>query len=151
MKNEPYILVKTAMLIILITAIVFSCNNGNKDSKISSGIVRNDKLNKEKSEKIDKSENIEDKIIDKILDLPEIKERTAYIIKETGGQRNLKIWIVSTPDKNNNFYVVKAAEDNGMSYVTHFEFHVYPKTMEIKYYDVLSDSELSLAEWRKGL
>jgi hypothetical protein len=93
--------------------------------------------------------DIEDKIIDKIFELPEVKERAAYIIKETKGERYLEIWIAARPDEDIPYYWIKAGEDNGMSLVTHFDFYVYPKTMTVKFYDVVENKVLSLAEWRR--
>jgi tRNA A37 threonylcarbamoyladenosine biosynthesis protein TsaE len=63
----------------------------------------------------------------------------------------LELWFAARPDENTPYYWVKAGEDNGMSLVTHFDFYVYPKTMEVKFYDVVEDKVLTLAEWRKGI
>ncbi len=88
-------------------------------------------------------------VIDTILSLPEVKERAAYIEQETKGQRHLIVLIAAEPDSTNNYYWVKAGEDNSDVFVTHFHFFVYPDSMRIMYYDVLEDAEKSLKEWRR--
>ncbi len=91
---------------------------------------------------------IEEKILDTIIKLPECKQRADYIIKQTRGKRHLGIVIYERPSKGSPYYWVKAWEDNGMSYATHFNFYVYPKPFSIKYYDTVNDKALSLNEWR---
>lgn len=67
------------------------------------------------------SGNIEERILDTIASLPETKERAGYIEKQTGGKRNLAYQIFASPDSSTGDYWVKAVEDNGDSYVTHFD------------------------------
>lgn len=155
-KKLNYQLAKSiinSFLFLIFIAFIASCNN--------EGAVRlntGDKIKKIDSEEYLKRTNygddrvvldIEDKIIDKIFELPEVKERAAYIKKETKGKRNLELWFAARPDENTPYYWVKAGEDNGMSLVTHFDFYVYPKTMTVKFYDVVENKVLSLAEWRR--
>lgn len=91
----------------------------------------------------------ENKIIDSLFQLKEIKERQKYIEEQTKGARHLKIWIAAEPDQTNKYYWIKAGEDNGTNLVTHFNFYVYPDSMRIMYYDVVDDKEISLKEWRE--
>ncbi|MDD3858752.1 MAG: hypothetical protein PHW83_01020 [Bacteroidales bacterium] len=140
------------ILITVIFAIAISCDGGREKSSKGDKEQKNDTTDSVQNENTDNSSDklsIEDKILNKVLALPEVKERADYIIKETNGERHLEVWIASTPKETGSYYLIKAGEDNGMSMVTHFDFYVYPKTMEIKYYDILTDSELSLAEWRE--
>ncbi|HTM65775.1 MAG TPA: hypothetical protein VL093_05625 [Flavipsychrobacter sp.] len=95
-------------------------------------------------------EGVEEKIFDTIFKLPEVEERARYIEKQTKGTRNLKIWIADTPTlPDRRYYWIKVGEDNGTNLVTHFNFHVYPDSMRIIYFDIESDSELTLDKWRK--
>lgn len=91
---------------------------------------------------------IEEKILDSIFKLQECKERAAYIKHQTKGKQHLAIAIYERPSKEIPYYWVKAWEDNGMNYVTHFNFYVYVKPFKIKYYDTLNDKSISLDEWR---
>jgi hypothetical protein len=92
---------------------------------------------------------IEEKILDTIFRLPECRERAAYIEKQTKGKRHLGIVIYERPSRENPYYWVKAREDNGMAYATHFNFYVYPKPFSIRYYDTVLDKATSLKEWRQ--
>ena len=92
----------------------------------------------------------EQKIIDTILKLKEVKERSEYIEQQTNGDRHLLVWIVDTPHlPEQEYFWIKAGEDNGMSLVTHFDFYVYPGSMKILYYNIEKDSILTLEDWRK--
>ena len=96
------------------------------------------------------NETVEDKIIDTIFKLTEVKERAMYIEGKTKGKRHLKVWVVDTPNSpDQKYYWIKVGEDNGTNLVTHFDFYVYPDSMRIMYYDTQNDSELTLNKWRK--
>ncbi len=96
------------------------------------------------------NEDIEEKIIDTIFKLTEVKKRAKYIEEQTKGKRHLKIWIADTPNlPDQKYYWIKASEDNGANLVTHFNFYVYPNSMRIMYYDAQSDRELTLNKWRE--
>ena len=92
----------------------------------------------------------EENIVDTIFNLPEVIKRAKYIEQRTKGKRHLKVWIEDTPHlRDRKYYWVKVGEDNGSSLVTHFNFYVYPDSMRIMYYDIDSDKQLTLFEWRK--
>ena len=89
----------------------------------------------------------EDKVTEMIFALPEVKERADYIEKETKGARHMEALINQAPDATTNYYWVKAGEDNGTNFVTHFNFLVYPDR-KIMYYDVINDTTITLDAWR---
>lgn len=89
------------------------------------------------------------KIVDTIFNLTEVRELQNYIDKQTAGKRRLQIFIDDTPTTTNNYYSVKVAEDNGSNLVTHFNFFVYPSPIKIMYFDVATDKEMTLEEWRR--
>lgn len=93
----------------------------------------------------------ESKILDKIFELKEVRQRAEYIKLASKGERHLSAIIYSKPSKDEPYYWVKVWEDNGDSYVSHFHFFVYPDPFEIKYYNVAEDTAISLEEWRKQL
>ncbi len=92
---------------------------------------------------------LEDKIIDTIFKLHEIKERQKYIEQQTKDTRHLQFLIAGKPNLTNKYYWVKVVEDNGVSYVTHFNFDVYPDSMRIMYLDTQDDKEITLEKWRE--
>ena len=91
----------------------------------------------------------EEKIVDKIMSLPEVKKRQKYVETQTKGTRHLTIWIASKPTATNNYFWIKVGEDNGMNLVTHFNFYVYPATLRIMYLDIQNDKLLSINQWRR--
>lgn len=92
------------------------------------------------------------KAMDLVWELPEVKERAKYVEKQTNGKRKLIIWACEyIDDAKSDFYWIKVGEDNGNEYVTHFNFYVYAKTQEIKFYDVVNDKIISISKWRKSL
>lgn len=93
-------------------------------------------------------EKLEEKIIDTIFSLKEVKEREEYIERETKGVRHMTIWVAEKPTEKNKCYWIKAGEDNGTNLVTHYNFVVYPDSMRIMYYDVVNDQQITLDEWR---
>jgi len=95
--------------------------------------------------------DIENKIVDSIIKLKEVKQRAKYIERVTNGKRHLSIVVYDTPSKEVPYYWVKAWEDNGSNYVTHFNFYVYPSPFEIKFYDTVDDTMISLKEWRRRM
>jgi hypothetical protein len=89
----------------------------------------------------------EDIVMEMVFALPEVKERADYIEKETKGQRHMQALINQAPDATTNYYWVKAGEDNGTNFVTHFNFLVYPDR-KIMYYDAINDTTITLDAWR---
>ena len=145
-------------LILLLSPLLFysflSCNQAAHQSgdlkKVDT--VKNDKtsfrpVNKQ-TDNLPNS-NLEEKIIDTIFKLAEVKERAKYIEQQTKGKRHLIIWVENTPGSDNQYYWIKVGEDNGMNFVTHFNFYVYPDSMRIMYFDINNDKEIGLAEWRR--
>jgi len=92
---------------------------------------------------------IENNILDKILNLPEVQKESRYVATASKGQRRLSAAIYQTPTKKSNLYWVKVWEDNGGNYVSHFNFFVNPKTLAIKYLDTVNDTLLDLKTWRQ--
>jgi hypothetical protein len=86
-----------------------------------------------------------------ILSLPEVVRMARYIQEHTKGSRHMEVMISQSPrDSIQNYYWVKAGEDNGTIYVTHYNFFVYPDNhFEIKYFDPINDTLMSLEDWRK--
>jgi len=91
----------------------------------------------------------EQKIMDQIWKLKEVIELDATIRKKTKEQRGLSTFISSEPSDDQEYYGVSVAEDNGASYATYYQFHIYPD-FSIRFYDVVEDQERSLKEWRES-
>jgi hypothetical protein len=91
----------------------------------------------------------EDQVVSLIMNLDEVKRKSAMVVKESKGKRHLSTYIETPPTATDPYYWVKVAEDNGGSYVTYYSFEVRAKTHAIKYYDAMQDSLISLSQWRK--
>jgi len=144
-----------SILTFLISSL-FACNQNSKQPENIKAIDTakpSNTLSSISTPKIDSSinsKNIEDKIIDTIFNLPEIKELANYIENQTKGKRHLKVWVSDTPNlSDHKYYWIKVGEDNGTNLVTHLNFYVYPDSMRIMYYDTQSDNILTLGKWRK--
>ena len=92
---------------------------------------------------------LENKILDTILSLPEVRQEEKMIEQLSKNSRHLSDVIYQRPGKDFNYYWVKVWEDNGGAYATHFNFYVHPNTLEIKFYDAINDKLLDLKTWRK--
>lgn len=92
---------------------------------------------------------VEDTVIDTVFKLREVRQMSDLIQKKHKGKHRLLLNIYCVPSKDAPYYCVKVWEDNGGTYVTIFDFFVYPKTLEIRYLDRVKDRVLSLEQWRK--
>jgi hypothetical protein len=141
-------------IISFVQLVLTSCNHKVRqpDTPIKTNSVINSRQNLTTDDKsFDSLRNtnvIEDKIIDTIFKLLEVKEREKYIEEQTKGKRHLKIWVADTPNLTDKYYLIKVGEDNGISLVTHFNFFVYPDSLRIMYYDTMKDTLIKLDDWR---
>lgn len=145
-----YILMLTLRQISLLSLIiiVISCNqSSNTANTTSQDSTQGTTIPPQAGISDDSTETL---VANIVFNLPEVKERAAYIEKQTDGKRHLKIWISQTTHQaNSDYYQVNAGEDNGASLVAHFNFYIHKETFEVKYYDVVNDTIISIADWRK--
>ncbi|WP_341902179.1 hypothetical protein [Fluviicola taffensis] len=144
---------------ILFTTLLLSCGNNQEEKQEAETPVETQTLNEEplpelkkeaKKPKEDthvKITHTEDKLIDLVWQLPEVKSLSDKIERESKGKRHLVGRISSTPSDDQEYYGVSVAEDNGEALATYFEFRIYPDNT-MYYYDVVEDQELTLKEWR---
>jgi len=88
-------------------------------------------------------------LLDQIWDLQKIKDRAEYVKKETNGERTLKMRVLEHPNEISPFYWVKVGEDNGMNFVSHFQFAINPQTKEVFYFDEISGEKVPIEAWGK--
>ena len=94
--------------------------------------------------------NQEDSIVEMIMDLEEVKRKTAAVELGSKGKRTLSTYVETPPTGDDPNYWVKVAEDNGDTYVTYYTFAVDARTRNIRYYDVVDGNLISLAKWRQS-
>ena len=98
---------------------------------------------------VTKKVNTEEKIAHMVMDLEEVKLKTAMVERLSKGTRTLSTYIESPPTTEDPYYCVKVAEDNGSNYVTYYTFNVSPADYSISYYDVVNGEFIPLDQWRK--
>ena len=144
-------LTKYLFLLLVLT----SCNHVDKQPSdtIKIDSIKNIKqvasADKKNQDTLLEFSNLENKIIDTIFQLKEIRDRQKYIEQQTKGARHLQIWIADKPNLTNKYYWIKVGEDNGTNLVKHFNFDVYPDSMRIMFFDTQDDKEITLKDWRK--
>ena len=148
----------TLTLFSLLLSALLSCNasSNHSDNLNTTDTIKNKNksstLNDKQTDSVTQNDDIEEKIIDTIFKLTEVKERARYIEQQTKGERHLKVWTEDTPNlPAQKYYWIKVDEDNGTNLVTHFNFYVYPDSMRIMYYDINDDKEMTLDIWRRQL
>jgi hypothetical protein len=105
---------KSIYLIISVFLITISCNQKSKQTAKESNSKTN--LSSKKSSTIDTSSKFsetEDKILDLVFNLPEVKERAKYIEDQTKGKNHINGTIEELIDSKEKSYLVKIGEDNG--------------------------------------
>lgn len=76
-----------------------------------------------------------------IFEIPEAKDKS--------------VWIFESPQENDkDYYWIKVGEgDIGLSekkFKTDYNFFIYPKNFEIKYYNQKENKLISIEEWRRN-
>lgn len=138
---------------------LFSCGGNSEEKQISEAPVdsvetvdgtkveQQEETPKPKKETHIQITNTEDKLINQVWQLPEVRALSDKIERESKGKRHLVGRISSSPSDDQEYYGVSISEDNGEALATYFEFRIYPDN-SIYYYDVVEDQELTLKEWR---
>ena len=139
------------IIIIFSAAILFSCNNSNKevtstiaDTLRSTGIV----VDTDKVVIAAPSTIKESQILDKIAALPEFKKSNAYLDSLTDHKHGLASMIFK-PTKDEKDYYVRVGYNGDQRFETYYNFYVDSSTLDIKIADPLSADIISLAEFRK--
>jgi hypothetical protein len=92
----------------------------------------------------------ETKIVDTVFSLKEVKDWSVYLERETKNKRHIQLLISDTPTNKFPYYWISVGEDNGSMFVTHSNFFVHPKSLQILYLDTVNDDTLTLGKWRKS-
>ena len=144
------------LTLILFINIIISCNRGNNNQTKSKNIdsLKIENTINSDSNRIDtiKAGKDDEKIYKLIFAIPEVKEESKFIEKESKGIGHLEVMIYQTPEETDEkCYHVKAGVDDGTRFITHFNFFVNPISFKIKYLDTVDDTLISLEAWRKKL
>ena len=96
------------------------------------------------------SEKQVDKICEMISRLPEVIKTDNYCRKLSKGKRHLVTFLGGYPDGDDNYYLIKVAEDNGDSYHTWYLFAYNLDTKKVYFFDQMRDKYIPLRVWRKN-
>jgi hypothetical protein len=108
--------------------------------------------NKPKSDSINRHANKDDreeKIMGKLLRLPEIKERTRFIDSLTKHEHGISFRTMEKPNSHDNYYLIQAGFDRPDRFEIYYNFYIYLPKMNIKILEPVSNKLYSLTEWRK--
>ncbi len=145
------------MFAILISVLIYSTNpnwtNSNFENKNSYEISEASKKNiKNCFPKISNDttkKNIEDIILDKIYNIPEVRKKEHFIDSLTNHKHGISMMILKRPTTKEPYYAVQVGYDNKIRFETYYTFYVYRKNLVIKFYDTIPGEVITLEEWRK--
>jgi len=146
-------MIKYFFVFCITSIIVFSC--GKKTTVGSptqdSTFVKMDSTQAKTNNNISEND-IEAKVIDAVMLLPEMVKQANEIEEKSGGKSRLAAIILETPDENGKgYYVVKVAEDDDLSLVGLYNFNIYYPSMKMMWINPMDAEELTLDEWRKTI
>jgi hypothetical protein len=94
---------------------------------------------------------LENKILNKIFNLPEVQAKQKFIDSLTNHKSGVSAIIFKTPTQDSPYYWVQVGYNNSFRFEPYYNFYVYPqKGLEIKFLNTLNDSTMSLKEWREN-
>ena len=84
------------------------------------------------------NKNNSNDFLDEISNFPEVKAMTNVV------------FLTDEPTDDQPYYTVRVSQNMETHIVTIYWFYVYTNPYRIMYYDVISDSEMTLEQWRKS-
>jgi hypothetical protein len=92
---------------------------------------------------------LEEKIVDKIFKLKEIKEFGKKLRANTNGESGVTIIVRGDgPMSPEKYYWAQVGYSSPLRFETHFNFYIEKRNLDIYFYDTVHDELLSLKEWR---
>jgi hypothetical protein len=89
-------------------------------------------------------------VMAQVENLPEYKALKRQFLKLNHDTSNhFAVLLAARPNSSIRYYSVKLGENNAYRFHTWEQFYVDPKNLTITYYDIISDSVLTLNQWRK--
>jgi len=91
------------------------------------------------------------KVMDKIFKFPEVQAINKQIDKNSKGTHGVSIMVEDEFDEDTSYYHFRIGDNSHEErYENIYDFLLEKKTGQIKVYDPVSDSILSLKDWRKN-
>ena len=92
------------------------------------------------------SSTIDSLITDKIGTIPEVIQ----LNKRSDSINIVTIWVKQVPDTTLKYYVAQAGYTHPERFEPVYTFYVVPNKLDVLYYDTVTDSLLTLEQWRSG-
>ena len=128
---------------LLILLISFSCNikrrhtiNKSIPTSTSTLLLREDTT-------------LENKALDSLFTFPEVQRLSKIIDSESQLKTSLSMITTHKPEKQKPYYIIQVGYNNNLRFQPFYNFYIYPENFEIKYFNPIKDTLLSLDEWRK--
>ena len=131
---------KTICILVILSAFIFGCNLNSKNQpkqNTPAGSVPYD----------EKTDSVVQSLIER---LPEFKILDARFKKKLDLSHHLTLFTTQRPDSSFKFYWVQAGDDNPDRFEPWYNFYVNLKDSTVLFYDTVSDSILTMQQWRKS-
>jgi hypothetical protein len=90
------------------------------------------------------------KAMDKIFKFPEVQDINNQIDRNSHGKHGVSFMVTDNFDGDTSYYLFEVGDNSHDRYMNIYDFLLEKKTGQIKAYDQLSDSIMTLKEWRKA-
>jgi hypothetical protein len=96
-----------------------------------------------------KHEDMANRVLDLIDNLPEFKKADAWYARKTKGKHLIVVLANDKGNEDGHYYWVTVDEDHGAYDRTVYNFMIDNKTFKIEYMDTKSGKNIPLSVWRK--
>lgn len=97
------------------------------------------------------NDSIEQTVLDKVTQLPEVLAIANYIDSTTNGARGVTIIVKHRPDKENCYYHIQVGFNSPDRLIIYYNFYIKSDDMQINYYDNADDTIIPIEEWRRKM
>lgn len=94
-------------------------------------------------------DTIEDRIVDQLFFLPEIKAKNRFINSITQHKHGITFVTLKKPTAESDYYWMQAGYNGALRFEPYYNFYVYYPKMRILIFDPATNTPYTLSEWRK--
>lgn len=139
------------ILVFFFILILISCdtkqtnNNSNKAPDTNETII-DESANEEIANEI--PAEIEEKILDEIRNLPEVKQVSKYMDSIPNHERGMA-FIIHPPEEGSQDFYIRAGLNGEYRFETYYHFYLDTNDYKVKIQDILEADIVDMEEWRK--
>ncbi len=138
--------IKKQIGIIFFVLLFLFCNCSQNLETIEEKIRLQDSVAGKKNDSV--IPTLEDKIMNVVMSLPEVKKANAYIDSISKHKKGIAA-IINEPENGETDYGVRVGYNGDERFEVYYFFYVDPKNFQIKILNIITDSVISVEEWRK--